>query len=114
MVGCTVICRNLSINRKICTFEGGSLGLKGPRFEMPQFLLSEEVMVTSDADLQVREQLPVIRKVLRDIVRLEAIDYFFVSPVASFEERDVLDHIKCEGISCGDVVNWHFDGLLPS
>lgn len=60
MVGCTVICRNLSINREKGTFEGGFFGLKGPRFEMPQFLLSEEVMVTSDTDLQVREQLSVI------------------------------------------------------
>lgn len=81
---------------------------------MPQFLLSEEVMVTSDADLQVWEQLPVIRKVLRDVVRLKAIYYLFVSPIASFEERDVFDHIKREGISCGDIVNRHFDGLLPS
>ena len=104
----------MSIDKGKNTFEGGFLSLKGSCLEMPQLLFSKEVMITCDSYLQVRKQFPVIVKVIRNVVGFKAIDYFFVSTIASFEERDVFDHIKCEGISCGDVVNGHFDSLLPS
>jgi hypothetical protein len=48
-------------------------------------------MITCDSNSQIWKQFLVISEVLRDVIRLELIDNFFVGSITSLEKCNVLN-----------------------
>ncbi len=104
------------LNYKNLTLEGVCFGCESVSLKLFHLFISEEIMICRGSNIKVGEFILVFLPIIRwQVVGLKKVLNLFINfAVISFQEGNFFYQIESERVSCGYIIEWHFQTFLPT